>query len=52
MLELLSLTDSTGNVRLHYAASVWRKNKMGAWACRATPLNPPLQSAIQSVFAK
>ena len=33
-------------------ASVWRKNKMGAWARRAPPLNPPLQSAFQSVIRK
>ena len=33
-------------------ASVWLKNKMGAWARRAPPLNPPLQSAFQSVIRK
>ena len=33
-------------------ASVWRKNKIGAWARRAPPLNPPLQSAFQSVIRK
>ena len=33
-------------------ASVWRKNKIGAWARQAPPLNPPLQSAFQSVIRK
>ena len=33
-------------------ASIWRKNKVGAWACRAPPLNPLLQSPFQLVIRK
>ena len=33
-------------------ASIWRKNKVGAWACRAPPLNPLLQSPFELVIRK